>query len=125
MFPQLRDLWVSEISRDPTATITGTRIDIVPWMSRVTLDIIGLTGMIALRNKSTSLIYIKTGFNYNFNALDTSGQPNELSEALSTMFSASQRITILDILQRLIPVLHLIVSAFPILMELTSLWVAA
>lgn len=48
LLSQLRDLWFSEIAKDPTATITGTRIDIVPWLSRVTLDIIGLTGMVAL-----------------------------------------------------------------------------
>lgn len=28
--------------------ITGTRIDVVPWLTRVTLDIIGLTGELAL-----------------------------------------------------------------------------
>ncbi|KAG8215922.1 cytochrome P450 [Butyriboletus roseoflavus] len=91
---QLRDLWCDEIARDPTATITGTRIDIVPWSTRVTLDIIGLAG-----------------FNYNFDALETSGQPNELSEAFSTIFTASQNITVLKVLQNLIPILHLIPSA--------------
>jgi cytochrome P450 len=57
----------------------------------VTLDIIGLTG-----------------FNYEFHALDASEQPNELSEAFSTLFSASQRISILDILRSLFPVMRLI-----------------
>ncbi|KAF8452196.1 cytochrome P450 [Boletus edulis BED1] len=86
---RLRDLWFSEISKDPTGTIADTRIDVVPWFTRVTLDIIGLTG-----------------FNYDFDALEASGQPNELSEAFSTLFSASQSITILDVLQALFPVLH-------------------
>ncbi|KAG6373635.1 cytochrome P450 [Boletus reticuloceps] len=85
---RLRDLWFSEISKDPTATITDT-IDVVPWLTRVTLDIIGLTG-----------------FNYDFDALEASGQPNELSEAFSTLFSTSQSITILDVLQGLFPVLR-------------------
>ncbi|KAF8556684.1 cytochrome P450 [Imleria badia] len=88
---RLCDLWSSEIAKDPTATITGTRIDVVPWLTRVTLDIIGLAG-----------------FNYDFDALESSGQPTELGEAFSTMFSASQKITILDILRTLIPVLQLI-----------------
>ena len=44
---QLRDIWSSEIAKDPTTTITSTRIDVVPWLTKVTLDIIGLTGKIA------------------------------------------------------------------------------
>lgn len=57
----------------------------------------------------------KIGFNYNFDALDSNGQLNELSEALSTMFSASQKITLLDILQLLIPALRIIASIIPLL----------
>ena len=52
----------------------------------------------------------KIGFNYNFDALDSNGQLNELSEALSTMFSASQKITLLDILQLLTPAVRIIAS---------------
>ena len=52
----------------------------------------------------------KIGFNCNFDALDSNGRLNELSEALSTMFSASQKITLLDILQLLTPALRIIAS---------------
>lgn len=63
----------------------------------------------------------RIGFNYGFDTLDSSGQPNELSEAFLTMSSAIQNITILDLLQAFIPVLRLVVSAIPILVGLISL----
>lgn len=42
---QLRDLWSSDIAKDSAATTTaGARIDVVPWLNRMTLDVIGLAG---------------------------------------------------------------------------------
>ncbi|KAF9234848.1 cytochrome P450 [Melanogaster broomeanus] len=38
---RLRDIVSSEISKDPAANTTGARIDIMPWLSRMTFDIIG------------------------------------------------------------------------------------
>lgn len=40
------------------------------------------------------------------------------------MFSANQKITTIDILQQLMPVLRLIASPIPILMELISSWIS-
>ncbi|KAF8552300.1 cytochrome P450 [Imleria badia] len=88
---ELRGLWLSEIAKQSAATSTGARIDVVPWLSRMTLDVIGLAG-----------------FNYDFKALSADGKPNELNEAFSTMFSASQRLSVLPILQAWIPPLRLI-----------------
>ncbi|KAF9239085.1 cytochrome P450 [Melanogaster broomeanus] len=90
---RLRDVVSSEISKDPAANITGARIDIMPWLSRMTLDVIGLAG-----------------FNYNFDALNANEKPNELNEAFSTMFNVSQRFSMLPFLQAWIPPLRLIPS---------------
>ncbi|KAJ3878890.1 cytochrome P450 [Lentinula edodes] len=61
---EMRDIWNSRI----TAEGFG-RIDSVYWLSKVTVDIIGLTG-----------------FNYHFNALNDPDQTNELNRAFTTMF---------------------------------------
>ncbi|KAJ3898966.1 cytochrome P450 [Lentinula edodes] len=61
---EMRDIWNSRI----TAEGFG-KIDSVYWLSKVTVDIIGLTG-----------------FNYHFNALNDPDQTNELNRAFTTMF---------------------------------------
>lgn len=80
---QLRDLLASESSKQGG---TG-RIDILSWLSRATLDIIGLAG-----------------FNYKFNAL--SNEKNELNTAFAQMFKAGQRITLVPVLRGLFPLLR-------------------
>ncbi|KAJ3852484.1 cytochrome P450 [Lentinula lateritia] len=64
---EMRDIWNSRI----TAEGFG-KIDSVYWLSKVTVDIIGLTG-----------------FNYHFNALNDPDQTNELNRAFTTMFRSS------------------------------------
>jgi hypothetical protein len=41
---QLRDVMSLEIAKDPAETTTGARLDVMPWLSRMTLDVIGLAG---------------------------------------------------------------------------------
>ncbi|KAF9236872.1 cytochrome P450 [Melanogaster broomeanus] len=88
---RLRDIVSSQISKDPAANTAGTRIDILSWLSRMTLDAIGLAG-----------------FNYNFGALNANEKPNELEEALSVVLSATQDFSIFPFLQAWIPPLRLI-----------------
>ncbi|KAF9234847.1 cytochrome P450 [Melanogaster broomeanus] len=88
---RLRDIVSSEISKDPAAKTTGARIDIMPWLSRMTFDVIGLAG-----------------FNYNFDALNANEKPNELNEALLTIISGNLDFSILSFLQAWIPPLRLI-----------------
>ena len=38
---QLRDVWSSEIVQDATGSIT---LNVMSWLSRMTLDVIGLAG---------------------------------------------------------------------------------
>ncbi|KAJ7120752.1 cytochrome P450 [Mycena crocata] len=62
---QLRDIWAHEVElQDGKA-----RVDILSWLRRATLDVIGAAA-----------------FGYQFNTLDTSGKPNELNEAFTTIF---------------------------------------
>lgn len=86
---QLRDVW----STMTVASEHTTRIDIMPWLSKMTLDVIGLAG-----------------FNYEFNALNATDKPNELNQAFSVMFSAGQQMSIIPILKGWIPLLRWIPS---------------
>ncbi|KAF8436842.1 cytochrome P450 [Boletus edulis BED1] len=88
---RLRDVLSSEIAKDPVGTTPSARIDIMPWLSRTTLDIIGLAG-----------------FNYNFDSLNANEKPNELNEAFSTMVDANQSLSILTILRARLPPLHIL-----------------
>ncbi|KAJ6537154.1 cytochrome P450 [Mycena capillaripes] len=68
---QLRDVWSSEITK---SAATGdrkdsARIELTAWLRSVTLDMLG-----------------HAGFNYEFNALEPQGKPNELSQALTHIF---------------------------------------
>jgi len=80
---QLRDVWATESSKQGG---TG-RIDVLSWLSRATLDIIGLAG-----------------FNYEFNAL--SDQQNELNDAFAQVFKAGQRLTIIPFIRGFFPLLR-------------------
>jgi cytochrome P450 len=65
----------------------------MPWLSRMTLDVIGLAG-----------------FNYNFDALNANEKPNELNEAFTTITAAGQRPGIFAMLQARFPPLRLLPS---------------
>ncbi|KAN0097940.1 Cytochrome P450 [Tylopilus felleus] len=87
---RLCDVLSSEIAKDPAGTTTGARLDIMPWLSRMTLDVIGLAG-----------------FNYNFDALNANEKPNELSQAFATVIAPSQG-QIFPLLQARFPILRII-----------------
>ncbi|KAF4578374.1 hypothetical protein EYR36_000181 [Pleurotus pulmonarius] len=81
---ELRDVWASQIGENGSA-----QIDALSWMSRTALDVIGLAG-----------------FNYKFDALI--GEPNELSQAFSTVFQSGVKFEIFSLLQNFFPPLRLI-----------------
>ncbi|KAG8215244.1 cytochrome P450 [Butyriboletus roseoflavus] len=87
---RLRDVWSSEIAKDPTGTTT---LEVMSWLSRMTLDVIGLAG-----------------FNYEFDALNANEKPNELNTAFATVVAAGQRLTILTTLQAWFPLFRLLPS---------------
>ncbi|THV01377.1 cytochrome P450 [Dendrothele bispora CBS 962.96] len=87
---QLRDIWAAQVSQEGSSA----QLDVLSWLSRMTLDVIGLAG-----------------FNYKFDAL--SGEINELNKAFNTVFSATNRIDYWGILQALFPVLRILPSTRP------------
>lgn len=62
---QLRDIWWNDVAMRGGSA----RIDIQSGLTKMTLDVIGLAG-----------------FNYEFNALNPDGKPNELNAAFEVMF---------------------------------------
>ncbi|KAF8131022.1 cytochrome P450 [Boletus edulis] len=90
---RLCDVLSAEIAKNPVGTTTGARIDIIPWLSRMTLDAIGLAG-----------------FNYNFDALNANEKPNELNEAFNTVNEVMQKMTTLSILQAWFPLFRILPS---------------
>ncbi|OBZ66432.1 hypothetical protein A0H81_13683 [Grifola frondosa] len=65
---QLRDVWRSEINKQGKPA----RIEVRDWLSKMTLDVIGLAG-----------------FNYTFDALDTTKTPNDLTVAFQEMLGSA------------------------------------
>ncbi|KAG9098413.1 hypothetical protein FS749_003865 [Ceratobasidium sp. UAMH 11750] len=82
---KLKDIWLDIIKSNPEGVAT---IDVLSWLSRATLDIIGVAG-----------------FDYHFNSLDT-GDEDELAKAFSKIFGASQRATAWVVVKNLIPLLQ-------------------
>ncbi|KAJ7141737.1 cytochrome P450 [Mycena crocata] len=84
---QLRDIWASQ-----AATNGGfARVEALSWLSKATLDIIGMAG-----------------FNYRINALGTASHdtPDELAQAFDAVFAGDTGFTLYDMLQFLFPILH-------------------
>ncbi|KAH7907833.1 cytochrome P450 [Hygrophoropsis aurantiaca] len=85
---KLRDILMLE-SKDEERN--PKRTDILGWMTRVSLDVIGLAG-----------------FNYEFNSLDTSVKKNEINEAIGMIVSAGIAGDVLSMLQLWLPPLRAI-----------------
>ncbi|KAG8707550.1 hypothetical protein FRC08_000429 [Ceratobasidium sp. 394] len=67
-----------------------TVIDVLPWLSRATLDIIGAAG-----------------FDYHFNSLDGEDE-DELAKAFSKIFEAGQQASTLAIIKNFVPIFNII-----------------
>jgi hypothetical protein len=68
------------------------KVEITSWLSRATLDIIGLAG-----------------FNYSFDALKFGEDSNELGHAFAQIFNSAKSANLFNILQGRIPILRYIV----------------
>ncbi|EKM49639.1 uncharacterized protein PHACADRAFT_265204, partial [Phanerochaete carnosa HHB-10118-sp] len=77
------------------SSITGAKVDVLAWLARATLDVIG-----------------KAGFGYAFDSVtaasDTSGSKgeNELARAFAIIFSAARKFRVVTILQVWFPILR-------------------
>lgn len=81
------------------------------WLSRATLDIIGLAGETRVSKCHDRQVFYEreTGFNYNFEALNPSGEVNELNAAFSVLFNPTGISRLLMFLQGIMPLFRIIV----------------
>ncbi|KAJ7215089.1 cytochrome P450 [Mycena haematopus] len=98
---QLRGLWAAELAKGNS--VIPSRIDIYRGLMRMTLDVIGQAG-----GEAVSFLYL--GFNYDFNALNETGSPNELTQAFHNLLhSPDTRRTLMFVeVQSLVPALKLL-----------------
>ncbi|KAJ6579990.1 cytochrome P450 [Mycena vulgaris] len=84
---QLRDIWVAEAEKNGGVA----RVEILSWLSKATLDIIGLAG-----------------FNHDINALGTvdGDAPDELAEAFESIFKTETGVDIFRAIRSVIPILR-------------------
>ncbi|KAF9036814.1 cytochrome P450 [Panaeolus papilionaceus] len=82
---KLRDLWLAETVKEGGKA----RLDALSWLSRMTLDVIGLAG-----------------FNYRFDALETDAEDNELNKAFSSAFHTGKKMGVVPIIRTIFPSLR-------------------
>ncbi|KAJ7498084.1 cytochrome P450 [Mycena galericulata] len=84
---QLRDVWAHQVAQGNGSA----RIDVLDWLRRMTLDVIG-----------------QAGFNYQFDALD--GKPNALNQAFTNLLHSPQASNYLGfrLAQSIMPILKLL-----------------
>ncbi|KAJ7459302.1 cytochrome P450 [Mycena latifolia] len=87
---QLRDIWTRQIAAEESGS---SRIEVFSWLRKMTLDVIG-----------------HAGFNYQFDAMEPKGQPNELVQALYNLFHSgqSQAQAAFRLVQEAVPALRII-----------------
>ncbi|RDB17901.1 hypothetical protein Hypma_000804 [Hypsizygus marmoreus] len=83
---KLRNIWFDQV--DATEAV-AQRIDVLAWLARATLDIIG-----------------EAGFGYHFNSLSATSTQNELSAAFGVIFSTARKFRVITILQVWFPILR-------------------
>ncbi|KAJ2913200.1 hypothetical protein MD484_g7214, partial [Candolleomyces efflorescens] len=74
---EMRDAWSADISKQQDGSI-----DVLSWLSKMTLDVIG-----------------QAGFNYQFNSLADGEGKNELNHAFSTIFSSNMEFSFITFLR--------------------------
>jgi hypothetical protein len=103
----LRDIWADE-----SANQGGTgRVDVLPWLSKMTLDVIGLAGAFVESHVSAHLdVYLDiAGFHYKFDAL--TNQQSELNNTFDALFKNDSKLPVIPLLKAQFPILRFIVSS--------------
>ncbi|KAG6819806.1 hypothetical protein H0H93_008501, partial [Arthromyces matolae] len=102
---ELRDVWLAEIDRHGNEA----HVDGLSWLSRATLDIIGLAGLSAFpTTQPHNLTKTITGFKYKFDALTESREKNELSAAFARVMEGGTKISMILMLRTYIPALRVL-----------------
>jgi hypothetical protein len=103
-FFQLRDQWIKESTKEGS----NGRVEILSWLSKMTLDVIGLAGACLPLFLYSLYPNFLIGFNYSFDAL--SDKKSELNEAFSTIFRSGTRLSLIPIIKGMFPALRWLVS---------------
>ncbi|KAJ6549830.1 cytochrome P450, partial [Mycena capillaripes] len=85
---ELRNIWAAAAANGPV------RLDAVSWLTRATLDIIGLAG-----------------FNYSFDSLSAE-RPTELATAFAAIMHAAATLSAMEMLQAFFPIFRVIPTKF-------------
>lgn len=103
------------------------RVDVLSWLARATLDIIGEAGACLSSPARSSLTQVFPGFGYHFNALSVARpnkqdspdaaptgtcEENELARAFGVIFNSARAFRVILVLQVWFPVLRRFVSSF-------------
>ncbi len=94
---QLKDCLLEQIDASPQSG--QAQVEMLSWLSRATLDIIGLAG-----------------FSYSFDALKLGEESNELGYAFAQIFNSAKKASVFSILQARIPILQWIVRPSSLLL---------
>jgi hypothetical protein len=105
---QLRDIWNGLAAQTEDGVV---KVDVLSWLSRLTLDVIGLAGNRRGSKHSNFIMARHLGFNYKFDSLG-SDKPSELNSAFSTLFQATTGVRVLGILQSMVPIFRRLVNQF-------------
>jgi hypothetical protein len=84
------------------------RLDVLSWLNKTTLDIIGLAGLLGFDSYIINLTGI-SGFDYSFNSLNTE-RPTELATAFGATMQATVTLSAFDIIPAWVPALRACVS---------------
>ncbi|KAF7369540.1 hypothetical protein MVEN_00283900 [Mycena venus] len=85
---QLREVWSIQVAQQNGAA----RIEVLSWLRRMTLDVIG-----------------QAGFNHRFGSLEGDGKPNELENVFTQLFHSpdASRYNAFRLMQAMVPILRL------------------
>ncbi len=90
----------------------GVKLDVLAWLGRATLDVIGLAGTNKANFQTGLLMDVRCslGFGYSFDSL--TGESNALAEAFAAIFATASTFRYMIILATWFPILRRFVSLF-------------
>lgn len=130
--PQLRDIFLQLVDAPSPQSAAHSQpvspaspppitVNVLTWLGRATLDVIGEAGTFLYQFRSVPLLYFVSGFGYSFHSLPPPGKDphssdeseNELARAFAAVFSTGRPFGILNVLYVWFPFLRRFVRSFP------------